>query len=183
VAAPYDADMARDTYPSRRTPAIPASVLVTPTRPNFFDGKLLTADDFRLEQDYQDHKRHLQNLATLGAGVVSGLEVSADADGVGITVSPGLAIDALGREIIVPVATRVPWPTPDGTAPRRWGVVIELALHPADPDPDPATDGWVSSTTVEGAMITVLTERPAPDDGCVVLRRYGRGSAGKSRRR
>ena len=135
--------MARTTETGRRRPAIPASALRTPTRPSFFDGQLLTAADLRLEQDYQDHKRHLLNLATVGAGVVTGLAVSTDADGTGITVSPGLAVDGLGREIIVPADVHVTWPTPDGTAPRRWGAVIELAPQPADPIPTP--DGPVSS--------------------------------------
>lgn len=172
--------MARTTDTNRRMPAIPASVLRTPTRPSFFDGQLLTAEDLRREQVYQDQRRQLLNLATVGAGVVTGLEVSADPDGTGITVSPGLAIDGLGREIILPADTRVPWPTPDGAAPRRWGAVIELAEQPADPVP--TTDGPVSSRVSEGATITVVTEEPAPDDARVVLRRYGR-AVGKTRRR
>jgi hypothetical protein len=143
---------------------IPASILRTPTRPSFFDGQLLTAADLRREQDYQDHRRHLLNLATVGAGVVTGLAVSVDPDGTGITVSPG----------------RVPWATPDGAAPRRWGAVIELVLEPTDPVP--TTDGPVSSTVSEGFAVTVVTEQPAPDDARVVIRRYDRGSAEKSRR-
>jgi hypothetical protein len=159
---------------------IPASILRTPTRPSFFDGQLLTAADLRREQDYQDQRRHLLNLATVGAGVVTGLAVSVDPDGTGITVSPGLAVDGLGREIIVPADVRVPWATPDGAAPRRWGAVIELVLEPTDPVP--TTDGPVSSTVSEGFAVTVVTEQPAPDEARVVIRRYDRGSAGKSRR-
>lgn len=172
--------MARTTDTNRRMPAIPASVLRTPARPSFFDGQLLTAEDLRREQVYQDRRRQLLNLATVGAGVVTGLEVSPDPDGTGLTVSPGLALDGLGREIILPADTRVPWPTPDGAAPRRWGAVIELVLQPADPVP--TTDGVVSSTVSESATITVVTEEPAPDDARVVLRRYGR-AVGKTRRR
>ena len=173
--------MARTTDPDRQRPSIPTSLLRTPTRPTFFEGQLLTAADLRHEQDYQDHKRQLLNLATVGPGVVTGLEVSADKDGTGITVSPGLAIDGLGREIIVPAETRVPWPTPDGAAPRRWGAVIELALQPSDPAPTPG--GSVPSTVSEGAAITLLTEPPAADDARVVLRPYGKGSGRKSRKR
>jgi hypothetical protein len=173
--------MARTTNPRRRGPAIPTSILRTPTRPSFFDGRLLSADDLRREQEYLDHKRPLLNLATVGAGVVTGLAVATDPDGAGIRVSPGLAIDGLGREIIVPAEVCVPWPTPDGTAPRRWGAVIELVLEPSDPVP--TADGPVSNTVAEVAAITVVTERPAPDDARVVLRRYGRGSAAATRGR
>lgn len=172
--------MAHTTDTTRRRPAIPASLLRTPTRPSYFEGQLLTAADLRREQEYQDHKRHLLNLATVGAGVVTGLAVSADPDGTGITVSPGLAIDGLGREVIVPADTRLPWPTPDGAVPRRWGVVIEFAQQPADPVL--TSDGPVWSTVAEGALVTVVTERPEPDETRVVLRRYGRGSPGGSRR-
>ena len=133
----------------------------------------------RQEQEYQDRKRHLLNLATVGSGVVTGLAVSVDPDGSGITVSPGLAFDALGREIIVPADARVAWPTPDGTVPRRWGALIELALQPGAPVP--TSDGPVPRTVCEGCAVTVVTERPAPDDARVVIRRYGRGSAAKPR--
>jgi hypothetical protein len=178
---PYDARMAHTTGPTRRRPAIPASLLRTPTRPSFFEGRLLSAADLRLEQDYQDHKRHLLNLAAVGAGVVTGLAVSVDTDGTGLTVSAGLAIDGLGREIIVPADTRVPWPTPDGLEPRRWGAVIEFAQQPADPVA--TADGPVSSTVAEGATVTVITARPAPDDTLVVLQPYDRGSAGTTHQR
>jgi hypothetical protein len=173
--------MAKTPNPGRRSPAISTSVLRTPTRPSFFDGQLLSAADLRREQEYQDHKRHLLNLATVGAGVVTGLAVSVDADGSGITVCPGLALDGLGREVIVPADVHVPWPTADGAAPRRWGALIELVVQPSDAVP--TTDGPVSSTVSEGAAITVVTERPAPDEARVVLRPYGRGTAAEARRR
>lgn len=142
---------------------------------------MLTPADLQLEQDYQDHKRHLLNLVTVGVGVVTGLVVSTDPDGSGITVSPGLAIDGLGREIIVPAETRIPWPTPDGSAPRRWGAVIELATLLTDAVPTP--NGLEPGTMSEVAAITVVTEQPAPDDAKVVLRRYGRGPSRSSGRR
>jgi hypothetical protein len=165
--------MARSNPTSRRGREIPASLLHVPVRPSFFDGQLLTAADLRQEQQYLDHKRHLLNLASLGAGVVSGLAVSTDPGGSGITVSAGLAIDAWGREIILPVDTAVPWPTADRAAPRRWGVVIEVAELPGDPVPTP--NGPVASAHLEGATVTVITELPAPDDARVVLRPYGKG--------
>src|SRR6185503_16060610 len=70
-------------------------------RPNFFSGRLLTADDLREEQEYhrEKHRRHLQMLH--GFGVVDGLQVDVASDGTTISVEPGMAIDPYGREIVL----------------------------------------------------------------------------------
>jgi hypothetical protein len=151
--------------------AIPASVLQTPIRPNFFTGELLTAEHLRLEQEYLNRKRHLQNLATLGAGIVTGLAVSEGQGGKEICVTAGYAVDAWGREIIVPADVCIPWPAGIRRPPRRWGVAIEYAEY--DTDPVPTTSGSMSSTVSEGYGITILTEPPAADDTRVVLRPFG----------
>ena len=46
-------------------------------RPHYFDGQLLTAADFSQEQEYHLGQRRLHNRMLHGAGVVSGLRVSA----------------------------------------------------------------------------------------------------------
>lgn len=69
-------------------------------RPRYFAGKLLTAEDFELEQRYNIEKRWLLNRMLRGPGVVSGLSVVADPKGK-ITVEPGFALDPQGREILV----------------------------------------------------------------------------------
>jgi len=85
---------------TRRVPSF--LVLVAPVRTRYYFGRLLTAEDFEREQEYHRKARFRLNLALLGAGVVWGLGVSASADDSGLEVSPGMAIDGLGREIIVP---------------------------------------------------------------------------------
>jgi hypothetical protein len=69
-------------------------------RPRYFAGKLVTAEDFELEQRYHIEKRCLLNPMLQGAGIVSGLEVVAGKQGT-VTVAPGLALDPHGREILV----------------------------------------------------------------------------------
>ena len=71
-------------------------------RNNYFTGKMLTAQDFFLEQGYFNEKRWLINRMVLGWGVICGLDVhqkekAADE----VIVTPGLAIDCCGREILV----------------------------------------------------------------------------------
>jgi hypothetical protein len=74
-------------------------------RVNYFSGRLLTAKDFQDEQDYDIERDRLHNRCLHGAGVVCGLEVSVDAAQNRIHVSPGLALDCLGREIVLPEAS------------------------------------------------------------------------------
>jgi hypothetical protein len=69
-------------------------------RPRYFVGKLVTAEDFELEQRYHIEKRWLLNRMLQGAGVVSGLDVVEGEQGT-VTVAPGFALDPHGREILV----------------------------------------------------------------------------------
>ena len=67
-------------------------------RNNYFDGKRLTTDAFRVEQRYLLDRRHLLNRAIYGWGVVYGFSVSLESGQ--LTIGPGLALDDCGRELI-----------------------------------------------------------------------------------
>jgi hypothetical protein len=75
--------------------------LAAPRRNQFFYGKRMDVQHFRMEQDYGRMKQALINRLTLGKGVVCGLRVRLQDNRLG--VDPGVAIDGLGREIVVPV--------------------------------------------------------------------------------
>ncbi|HZQ06384.1 MAG TPA: hypothetical protein VFD70_07365 [Anaerolineae bacterium] len=88
--------------------------LISFQRPNYFQGKLLTADDLRAEQDYHLQQRWLHNRMLHGYGIVAGLEVlieESETSGAEIIVSPGMALDGWGREIIVPDTLRAKLPS------------------------------------------------------------------------
>lgn len=70
-----------------------------PRRVNYSVGMLLTASDFEAEQEYHRQLRYLHNRLLHGYGTVAGLEVVIE--GTTVHVSPGLAIDERGREIVV----------------------------------------------------------------------------------
>ena len=71
-------------------------------RNNYFYGKLMTVRDFFAEQCYFNEKRWLINRMILGWGVVCGLDVRQKKDCPGeVVVTPGLAIDCCGREVLV----------------------------------------------------------------------------------
>jgi hypothetical protein len=76
-------------------------VLREPRRNKYFYGKRMDVQHFQMEQDYGKLKQWLLNRLTLGKGVLCGLRVSAS--GGRVCVDPGVAIDGLGREIIVPL--------------------------------------------------------------------------------
>lgn len=69
-------------------------------RNNYFYGKLLSVDDFRLEQKYGNDKRRMMNRFLYGTGVVTGMNVVA-VDDTSILVENGLALDDTGREIVI----------------------------------------------------------------------------------
>ena len=69
-------------------------------RPRYFAGKLVTAEDFELEQRYHIEKRRLLNRMLQGPGIVTGLGVVESEQGT-VTVAPGFALDPHGREILV----------------------------------------------------------------------------------
>ena len=76
-------------------------ILREPRRNKYFYGKRMDVQHFQMEQNYGKLKQWLLNRLTLGKGVLCGLAVSVD--GGRICVEPGVAIDGLGREIIVPL--------------------------------------------------------------------------------
>jgi hypothetical protein len=77
-------------------------------RNNYFYGKMLDVGNLKLEQSYFVRKRWLLNRLVTGAGVACGLNVTADPAAAGqFFLSPGLAIDACGREIIVAETTSI----------------------------------------------------------------------------
>jgi hypothetical protein len=86
-------------------------MLTAPRRNNYFYGKRLDVPQFRMEQDYGKHKQWLINRLTLGKGVLCGLAVTNQHNT--LSVAPGVAIDGLGREIIVNVQSAIdPWAPP-----------------------------------------------------------------------
>ena len=70
-------------------------------RLNYFNGQRLQAEDFRLEQDYHMRVRRWLDRSLYTAGIASGLEVRKVPGAPSVLVSPGLAIDEFGREIIL----------------------------------------------------------------------------------
>jgi hypothetical protein len=133
------------------------------SRNRYFQGRLLSASDFEAEQTYLRDKQRFRNLHTLGIGVVTGLSVTTSNSGTSLSVTPGYAIDHLGREICVPLPIECALPG----AGNRLRVDISYVEQDAEPttaalSPDPLiTDNPVESTRITEGFELALTPIPS----------------------
>ena len=70
-------------------------------RIQFFNGERLTAGDLTSVQDAARELRWLHNRSLHGWGIASGLQVDGSRGDRSVKVSPGYAVDCLGRELIL----------------------------------------------------------------------------------
>lgn len=70
-------------------------------RLNYFNGQRLLASDLKLEQDYHLRVRRWLNRSLYSSGIADGLIVTKVPGTPRVRISPGLALDTIGREIIL----------------------------------------------------------------------------------
>src|ERR1700730_10965217 len=76
-------------------------------RLHYYQRQYLGALDFEAQQTYHRDMRRRLNLAHHTWGIVSGLELVVGANGVDINITPGMAIDGFGREIVMFTPTQL----------------------------------------------------------------------------
>jgi hypothetical protein len=127
-------------------------------RPNFFSGKLVTAEDLELEQQYFREKLKRHNRTLHGFGIVTGLKVSVSSGQ--IIVEPGLALDCEGNEVIVDTEQSIL--TPASFDMRNWFVNVRFVEWDDDKDEALPTYGSEevcnAATITEGFLLTVSVE-------------------------
>lgn len=119
------------------------------SRNRYFYGRLLTASDFEAEQNYLRDKQQFRNLHTQGVGIVSGLSVKTQDAGRSLHISPGYAIDGLGREICMPSAIESALPVECN----RLFVSVGYAETKAEPTPTLTSEPLSSDNPAEEARI------------------------------
>ena len=124
-------------------------------RVHYYSGRLLTADDFAAEQAYHRGKRRLQNQLLLGMGIATGLECRWSRRR-GLMVEPGVAIDCLGREIVVPEPQRLDVPSLEG----RFHLGIVATERGVMATPLPGSEDVVPSMIEEGFELLLLESPP-----------------------
>lgn len=157
------------------TPLVNGTGLSAPVRNRYFYGKLLDAYNLQMEQQYFLEMGRLMNRLTLGSGVLCGLGVSMPMAGT-VTVSPGVAVDGQGREIVVtePVTFQLS-SLEGGTEANLNDMVLCIAYHECDVDPAPVlvADCDLRQECVPGAVreryqfqLIALADAPMPEDPC-----------------
>jgi hypothetical protein len=121
-------------------------------RPRYFDGKLLTAADFELEQQYFREKSKLHNRSLHGFGIVSGLKVAVTKGQV--IVEPGLAVDCEGNELVIGTPQSIASPAP-GCEWRAVYLNVRYVEVGTDPIPGHAEE---FSTITESFELTLAPE-------------------------
>jgi hypothetical protein len=138
----------------------------TPLRVRYLHGQLLTAEDLEDEQRYHVEMHRLHNRWLHGWGVVSGLEVKA-AEGWTVQVEPGYALDAYGREIVVPEPQRVDVAQPtndkgEPEGPRVSSGQVSLGLlyreMGVEPRPIPGEEEPLPSRIAESFRLVIRTD-------------------------
>jgi hypothetical protein len=117
-------------------------------RNRFFSGKLLTAEDLELEQEYFREKLKRHNRYLHGFGIVFGLEVSKSVSA--IVISPGLAIDCQGNEVLLAEPLKQSMPNPDLGS--TLFLTISYVEKETDPFPLPGGSEMANSRIEESAV-------------------------------
>jgi hypothetical protein len=124
------------------------------TRPHYFAGALLAADDFTSEQNYHREKQRRHNLHCHGSGIVQGLKVSTvQKDSVStVVVEPGVAIDPAGNEIELCLTARIA--LPESPSALQVGIrFLERLSAPVPSLSDLASSGSHPSRAEEGCEL------------------------------
>lgn len=147
-------------------------------RNHYFYGKLMTARDFKAEQEYHREKDWLHNRLAHDYGVVGGLTITKEQEGGNpwrLVLNPGVAVDNLGREIVVPEPQGFDLSQlmlESGLSLSGLQLPVYLTLqyqeHEAEPVPVYARehvtdDGTEPNRIQEGYKLAVVAELPAAD--------------------
>lgn len=141
-------------------------------RNRYFYGKLLTVRDFETEQTYFNNKRRMLNRVLFGSGVAAGLQVVA-VDDKSVSVQMGVAIDRLGREIVVSSPVTLKLSMIEGFTNNEYGKNVYLCIAYDEKGKEPVHSVTGTATRAEevneynrmqeGYKLFVREEPPDPE--------------------
>jgi hypothetical protein len=137
-----------------------------PRRVHYFAGRMLSAEDLEAEQTYHRQMRYLANRLC-GIGIAEGLEVTLA--GRDVEVSAGVAIDPLGRELVLTDPARVPLREPHAGEHRTWDLVLVWGEELDGPAPVPSGE-VAASWVVERPRVRLIPRGRAPDEAVLLAR-------------
>jgi hypothetical protein len=121
-------------------------------RPRFFSGKLLTTDDFALEQQYLREKLKRHNRSLHGFGIVSGLKVNSTSGM--ISVEAGMALDCQGNEVVIGTTQLLPTPASID----NWRIAYVNIRYGEDNSDLTITQGVAQASTIKESFKIVITQ-------------------------
>ncbi len=133
-------------------------------RVHYFNGQILSATDFVVEQTYFMEKCRLHNRLLHGSGIVAGLEVLVDE--ARIAVQPGCALDCQGNLILLPEATPLRLPIEGDKSQSLRYVVLRYSECDTDPVPIAGApcrsddDSFAPSRVKDGFVLNLDLEAP-----------------------
>jgi hypothetical protein len=144
-----------------------------PERNRYFYGLLMDAERFQKDQNYFNAKRWMQNRFATGPGVLCGLALTSTAGA--LTLSPGIALDLAGREIVVPAVTPINTSqltdaqgNPTGPVPAGSTILISIAYAEQKIDPvavlvaDCDHPNGCAPSVIEESFVILVTIAPEP---------------------
>jgi hypothetical protein len=136
------------------------------TKNRFFKGKLMTPSIMESAREYHSDRLHTLNRYIDGTGIVHGLGIESieeTADGLEVTIEPGIALDGLGRPIVVEQRTTKSLPD---VSSEELHLFVQYDEVPVETVPVPDTDGAIEADAVPNRLVESfeLTHREtAPD--------------------
>lgn len=114
-------------------------------RPRFFDGMLLTADDFQTQQEYHRNKLRMHNRCFHGCRIACGLEVNFRRNNV--YIEPGMALDCQGNELVLCDPVKVSLPS------RKMRFFLTVSYSEIEMNPVPVFTSGCDSDSTEPSRI------------------------------
>lgn len=131
-------------------------------RLHYFDHQFLVEPDFTDEQKYHLEMRRRLNRVLHTFGIAEGLQVVKKTNKI-VTVRPGVAIDQLGREMVIEADRDVPLDAITTAVP----AFITIAYAEQLSDPSTATGAPGDTRFTEAPILQAVTT-PPPTDGSVI---------------
>lgn len=139
--------------------------LTTVKRLHYFDHQFLRADDFAAEQGYHVTMRRLHNQLLHSWGIADGLDVSFQGGATSVSVAAGVALDNLGREIVVPGDTTVEL----ASYPAGKDIYLTIGYDEQESDQTAETGAEGNTRFTEQAVFAPLQNAPGDPGRQIVL--------------
>lgn len=121
-------------------------------RPQFFSGRLLTANELALEQQYFLEKLKRHNRSLHGFGIISGLKVHSTSGK--IAVDAGMALDCQGNEVVIET-TQMLSPPASGDS---WRTAYVNIRYTEDTSDSVTAQGVAHASTIKESFEIVVVQ-------------------------